>query len=74
LNALRLTLEQSAKPKLIGGTAQQTLRRTREQTFPGAVDQPQALRTVERENGDVDLRNHFLQQAHSFERANATFA
>jgi len=59
----------ACRPSSSGGAAEQLLRRLREQPLAGAVHEPQCVRAVEREDGDVDLHHHRPQERTGLERA-----
>src|SRR6266478_6837817 len=57
-----LAFQASAQPQFWRGKPQQALFRATQQTFAGAIDQPQLRVVVERKDGEVNLLHHRSQQ------------
>jgi hypothetical protein len=70
----RLAGETALEPQAVGASAEQALRRLREQSFARAVHEPQLPLLVEREHGDVDLRHDLAKERRRFERAEMLLA
>lgn len=68
-DAARLAFKKCLQPQLGRRTTDHALRRLPNESLTGAVDQTQRTILVERENGDVDLLHHLLQERDRFEGA-----
>ena len=62
-------VETRREADVVGRAPHQLLDGTPEQPLAGAIDQPQLVLIVEREDGDIDLAHHRPQQRRRLERA-----